>query len=147
MKKYSSRLQAIAFVIIACLGFISLLQSCKFLSLKNRDDNPDIYQLLVTSADSAQKMCPDWVDSITELEHVSAIRPRTFEYTYCLKMDTAGYNMPLIESTIRDNIFKGFIKTPDCKVFRDSSVTIIYKYTDMNHNPLFQLNFTPDTYK
>jgi hypothetical protein len=147
MKKYSFRSQAIGFVVIAGTGLILLLQSCKFLTLKNRNDNPGIDQMLTASADSVDKTCPTWIDSMTELAHVDAKIPRIFHYTYCLKMDTTKYNMGMVKSIMRDNIFKGFIKTPDCKIFRDSSVTIIYKYTDMNHNPLFQLNFTPDTYK
>lgn len=114
---------------------------------KSPIDTNFIYTALQTAVDSINTHSNFWIDSITEFKNALVLPNKTLQYNYVLKIDTNKYNIRKIKELDEKNLFDNFIKTSSCKTFRDSSVTIIYNYTDIKMNALYKIVFSPDKYK
>ena len=147
---FKNTLKWFAGTIILYMGYKLLTPSPNYhKSFKNYgqiDTTNNIKYELQFTADSLNKMCPIWVDSVTKLVQVSAVPNKTLQYNYALKIDTSKYNMKLVKQLIQKDLSVN-IKIPKGHVFKDSGVTLIYSYTTMKMIPLFKFTFPPDKYK
>ncbi len=121
----------------------TILFSCNLL-LKHK---PTINEILVASADSLNKRCPKQLDALTKITSVSVLPNKTLQFNYATEFDTTKFDMATVKEKVKAKLFDEFINTPSCKMFRDSSVTIIYCYNNTNGDFLFKEVFSPDTYK
>lgn len=105
-----------------------------------------IDEQLKRAADSVNKSSHLWIDSLTEFVNVDVLANKTFQYNFALRIDTNKYNMKVLKELNEKNLYNTFISSPSFKIFKDNDVTIIYRYTDIENNFLYQIIFTPDKY-
>ena len=107
----------------------------------------DSVQYLINFADSANKKCPVYIDSMTTLLNVQSSGNKMLKFSYSLNIDTSKY----VFSQIKDNINKyllNILKTnSDFKFIRDWNISVVYNYFTPDGKSLFNLEFTPDNYK
>ncbi|MDQ6903611.1 MAG: hypothetical protein M3139_11425 [Bacteroidota bacterium] len=107
----------------------------------------NITNILQYDADSMNRNTSLFSDSTTTLRDVSVIPAKTIQFNYTLKLDPNKYNMPKVKRVLEKNLLDSIVNSSSFKVYRDSSVIVVFNFTDIKMNPLFKIKFTPDNYK
>jgi hypothetical protein len=107
----------------------------------------NIKEMLEYVADSINKTPSSYSDDITTLQNAIVLPDKTFQYNYTLKIDTQKYYMPKFKKIIRKALLDSFVNVPSFKTFKDSSVTVVFNFTNVKMKPLFKIIFTPDKYE
>ena len=103
--------------------------------------------ILKIVADSLNKQCPLWIDSITELVNTEALINKTIQYNMALKIDRKKYDLEKLKEASEKYLMSNFVNSPYFADFSRDNITLVYNYTDTGKNFLYQIQLTPDEYK
>lgn len=110
-------------------------------------DTLSAHDILKIVADSLNKQCPLWIDSITELMNAEALINNTLQYNVALKIDRKKYDLEKLKEANEKYLMSNFVHSPYFADFSRDNITLAYNYTDTGKNFLYQILLTPDKYK
>ncbi len=119
------------------------------------NDRPNIYKnatfvdnnVLAFAVDSLNKNSYVWLDSMTEFINAAVGLNKTLQLNFALKIDTNKYDIHAFKEATEKYLLDSILISPSFKRLRDNNVTVIYNFTDIKMNFLFNILFTPDKYK
>ena len=136
-----------------CYKFIAILTNYNYgnnnhsAKIYRQTDTVNIEDLLENTADSLNRTPSMYSDSTTIFENATVLPNKTFQYNYALKIDTRKYNIPKMKELTEKNLLDKITTIPSFKLFKDSSVTVVFNFTDIKMKPLYKIVFTPDKFK
>ena len=130
----------IFFVLIGTVLLLILQTSCK--------DDPPPLKNLASEASMLNGKCPEMVDSETRIDSVVLTTEGKLAYYYTMTQRTSAtvnplafnaYLIPLIIKNVRYN--------SSLRMFRDSSVSMLFNYQDRNGVFVTEISIEPDQYQ
>ena len=110
-------------------------------------DSMNVSNALYEQVYDLNKKGPMWIDSVTEFVSAAVTKNKTIQYNMLLKIDRNEYDLGTLKIAFEKHTLENLEKNPSYNEFKENEITIIYDYSDMKKDFLFQVELTPDKYK
>ncbi len=138
-KKFRSIVIAVGIVLFCLAGYAVTQLVLKF---------PVMNKFMELKAAEINKSCPIMIDEYTRLDSASVMADNSFQFSYTLvQMDASALNPDTVRKYMEPGIVEHVRLSPDMKLFRDSKITIVYKYNDKNGEDVLAIQVPPDRYE
>jgi hypothetical protein len=139
-EKKKKRIASMGAVIGACsaMAVSALVMQNNYLS--DRD--------LLKEVQNGNKLCPIMLDEYTRVDSFSMPGSKTFmQHTTAIGIVKEEANLDTIKKYIEPNLLENTRTNPQLKPARNSKVTFIYSFNDMNGEVFYEYTVTPKMYK
>lgn len=104
-------------------------------------------KMIQFAAEEANKLCPQQIDIMTNLEKVEFKSPKTIQYYFTLDLNQTNTDIENLKNGLKTNIEYNIANNKIMDQLKELDPVFEYNYKDQNGKDLFQLTYTPDEYR
>jgi len=115
---------------------------------KNSPEKAIPVRTLATVTAKLNRGCPEMVDEDTRLDSIILTEEGLLSYNYTLfKQDKSAINETAFQAYLIPRILNNVHVNRDLKMYRDSSVTMVFNYRDRNGELITEFSLGPEKYQ